>query len=119
MNDFVFSADKRKLDLGTVTLNKLKSQEFDEVVVRGETKLMESSIDKRVYNVDEDMTSIGGGLTEVLNNIPSVEVDHDGNVSLRGRGSVTILIDRKSTRLNSSHVRISYAVFCLKKRKNK
>ncbi|WP_417265906.1 TonB-dependent receptor domain-containing protein [Brumimicrobium sp.] len=101
MNDLVFSADKRKLDLGTVTLNKLKSQEFDEVVVRGETKLMESSIDKRVYNVDEDMTSIGGGLTEVLNNIPSVEVDNDGNVSLRGSGSVTILIDGRQSALSS------------------
>src|SRR5690554_4071142 len=101
MNDLVFSADKRKLDLGTVTLNKLKSQEFDEVVVRGETKLMESSIDKRVYNVDEDMTSIGGGLTEVLNNIPSVEVDNDGNVSLRGSGSVTILIDGRQSAMSS------------------
>ncbi|PKR81682.1 hypothetical protein CW751_03915 [Brumimicrobium salinarum] len=62
---------------------------------------METSIDKRTYNVEEDMTAVGGGLTEVLNNIPSVEVDNDGNVSLRGSGSVTILIDGRQSALSS------------------
>jgi len=101
INSISFSADQRRVNLGNVVLNKLKSQEFEEVVVKGTTNLMESSIDKRTYNVDEDMTSIGGGLTDVLNNIPSVEVDNDGNVSLRGSGSVTILIDGRQSALTS------------------
>src|SRR5436305_13502492 len=42
--------------------------------------------------------------------------DHDVLAGLVGRGGENIVIDRKSTRLNSSHVRISYAVFCLKKK---
>jgi outer membrane receptor protein involved in Fe transport len=101
IDDIAISNDQRKLDLGNIPLTKLKSQEFEEVVVKGETSLMESSIDKRTYNVGEDMTSIGGGLTDVLNNIPSVEVDNDGNVSLRGSGSVTILIDGRQSALSS------------------
>ncbi|WP_133122117.1 TonB-dependent receptor domain-containing protein [Brumimicrobium salinarum] len=80
---------------------KIKSQNLEEVVIRGESSLMETSIDKRTYNVEEDMTAVGGGLTEVLNNIPSVEVDNDGNVSLRGSGSVTILIDGRQSALSS------------------
>jgi outer membrane receptor protein involved in Fe transport len=91
----------QKENLGTITMISLKSQEFEEVVIKGETSLMESSIDKRTYNVSEDMTAVGGGLTEVLNNIPSVEVDNDGNVSLRGSGSVTILIDGRQSALSS------------------
>src|SRR5690554_2129637 len=95
------SASQRKVNLGSVMMTKVKSQEFEEVVIKGETSLMESSIDKRVYNVSEDMTSIGGGVTEVLNNIPSVEIDNDGNVSLRGSGSVTILIDGRQSTMSS------------------
>ncbi|RFC55103.1 outer membrane beta-barrel family protein [Brumimicrobium aurantiacum] len=91
----------KNLNLGTIKLTKIKSQDLEEVEIRGETSLMESSIDKRTYNVSEDMTAVGGGLTEVLNNIPSVEVDNDGNVSLRGNGSVTILIDGRQSVLSS------------------
>lgn len=101
INDIELKSSKGGLNLGEVTMIAVKSQSFEEVVVKGETPLMESSIDKRVYNVSEDMTAVGGGLTEVLNNIPSVEVDNDGNVSLRGSGSVTILIDGRQSALSS------------------
>lgn len=101
INSISFDKGKRKVQLGTVQLQKVQSQEFDEVVVEGKKSLIESSIDKRTYNVSEDMTTLGGGLTEVLNNIPSVEVDNDGNVSLRGNGSVTILIDGRPSAMAS------------------
>src|SRR5690554_210434 len=101
LNGISISSSQRKVNLGNVMLTKVKSQEFEEVVIKGETALMESSIDKRTYNVSEDMTAIGGGLTDILNNIPSVEVDNDGNVSLRGSGSVTILIDGRQSALSS------------------
>src|SRR5690554_5131363 len=62
IKDISISASQRKVNLGSVMMTKVKSQEFEEVVIKGETTLMESSIDKRTYNVSEDMTSIGGGL---------------------------------------------------------
>lgn len=96
-----FEKTRKKIQLGQVQLQKTNSQEFEEVVVEGKKSLIESSIDKRTYNVSEDMTTLGGGLTEVLNNIPSVEVDNDGNVSLRGNGSVTILIDGRPSAMSS------------------
>lgn len=90
------------LILKDVQLALSMSQEFEEIIIRGEsTSLMERSIDKRTYNVEEDMTSMGGSLNDILNNIPSVEVDQDGNVSLRGSGSVTILIDGRESVLSS------------------
>lgn len=96
------------VNLGNVVLKPIQDLLLDEVVVRGrERTLMESSIDKRTYNVEEDMTSIGGDLTDVLNNIPSVEVDNDGNVSLRGDGSVTILIDGRESVLSSGEGALS------------
>lgn len=101
LNAILLSKEDNKLNLGNVTMTKVMSQSLEEVIVRGKTSLMESSIDKRTYNVDEDMTAVGGSLTEVLNNIPSVEVDNDGNVSLRGSGSVTILIDGRQSALSS------------------
>lgn len=100
VNDIVVQS--AKVNLGAVRLNPLQDLLLEEVVVRGkERTYMESSIDKRTYNVEEDMTSQGGDLTDVLNNIPSIEVDNDGNVSLRGDGSVTILIDGRESVLSS------------------
>lgn len=101
VNEIRLTQNNKKIDLGTLRLISEASQDFEEVVIKGETNLMESSIDKRTYNVEEDMTAVGGGVTEVLNNIPSVEVDNDGNVSLRGSGSVTILIDGRESALSS------------------
>src|SRR5690554_5296978 len=103
INSISFSADQRRVNLGYVVLNKLKSQEFEEVVVKRNTNLMESSIDKRTYNVDEDMTSIGGRLTDVLNNIPSVEVNNNENVSLQKNKNVTILINGKQSTLTNNN----------------
>ncbi|MEX2485701.1 MAG: TonB-dependent receptor [Brumimicrobium sp.] len=101
IEDLSINKSSKSKNLGTIQLQALKNQDFDEVVVEGKTPLMESSIDKRTYNVGEDMTTQGGGLTEMLNNIPSVEVDNDGNVSLRGSGSVTILIDGRPSAMSS------------------
>lgn len=90
------------LALGKITLDNMKSQELEEVEIQGKSSAaIENSIDKRTYNVEEDMTSAGGSVTDVLNNIPSIEVDSDGNISLRGNGSVTILIDGRESVLSS------------------
>ncbi|MEM8567808.1 MAG: outer membrane beta-barrel family protein [Bacteroidota bacterium] len=83
-----------KIDVGTVML-KENQQLLDEVVVTGEKSKMEFQIDKRVFNIGEDISSTGMGALEVLNRVPSVTVNIEGDVSLRGSTGVQILIDGK------------------------
>ena len=58
-------------------------------------KTQEFSIDKKVYNIDQDINASSGSASDVLKNIPSVQVDIDGNVSLRGSGNVLFLVNGK------------------------
>lgn len=92
------------INIGQIQIKEMKSRELDGVTITGKReRLSERSIAKRTYNVEKDMTGSGGGSVEdVLRNIPSVEVDNEGNVSLRGNGSVTILIDGRPSVLSSS-----------------
>jgi outer membrane receptor protein involved in Fe transport len=60
-----------------------------------EKRLIELDLDKKIFNVSKDVTNHGAEATEILDNIPSVEVDVDGNVSLRGSGNVSVLINGK------------------------
>ncbi|MDP3657961.1 MAG: outer membrane beta-barrel family protein [Brevundimonas sp.] len=74
---------------------------LDDVVVQGRTSDVRTSIDSVSYSLADDLQAATGTLAEALRNIPSVEVDPDGNVSLRGDANVTILIDgRPSTQFN-------------------
>ena len=87
-----------------VGIIKLKTQtkNLKIVEVKAEKSMMQMDIDKRVFNVEKNTTTSGGSAADVLQNVPSVAVDLDGNVSLRGKGNVTILIDgRPSTMLGS------------------
>jgi outer membrane receptor protein involved in Fe transport len=69
------------------------------VTVTGTRPTLNTSIDRKVYNVEQDIMSKSGSVSDILKNIPSVEVDIDGNVSLRGSGDVVILIDGKPSPL--------------------
>lgn len=66
-----------------------------EVVVTGEPPALATSIDRRSYNIRNDLQAQSGSIADALRNVPSVEVDVQGNVSLRGDPNVTILIDGK------------------------
>ena len=68
---------------------------LDEIEVVAEKSTMTMTLDKRVFNVGKDVSSTAGNAIEVLDNIPSVNVDVDGNVSLRGDSGVQILVDGK------------------------
>jgi outer membrane receptor for ferrienterochelin and colicins len=81
-----------KTSLGTVALEDDASQ-LNEVVVRAEKSSVEIKLDKKVYNVGQDMMVKGGTVSDVLDNVPSVSVDTEGNVSLRGSDNIRILID--------------------------
>jgi outer membrane receptor protein involved in Fe transport len=84
------------LDLGVIAL-KSDAQVLEELVVRGEKSQMELQLDKRVFNIGKDLSNIGGNASDVLNNMPSVTVDVEGNVALRGSQNVRILIDGKQS----------------------
>lgn len=72
------------------------------VKIEGEKNMVTLDIDKKVYDVTKNITNTGGSASDVLGNVPSVSVDVDGNVSLRGSESVTILIDGKPSGLSGS-----------------
>lgn len=88
-------------DLGAVYL-KAASVGLKEVTVTAEQNQMSLKIDKRVFNVGSDLNNQGANATEVLQNIPSVTVDAEGNVSLRGSQNVRILVDGKLSGFASS-----------------
>jgi outer membrane receptor for ferrienterochelin and colicin len=71
------------------------STEQQEVRIVAKIKPVQTLIDRKVYNVASDVQSVSGTAADVLNTLPSVEVDADGNLSLRGDNRVTILIDGK------------------------
>ena len=88
------------VSLGTISLEEDASQ-LNEVVVRAEKSTVEIKLDKKVYNVGQDMMVKGGTVSDVLDNVPSVSVDTEGNVSLRGSDNIRILIDgRPSNAIN-------------------
>jgi len=90
-----------KIDLGKIYL-KPKTIQTKDVVVSGERAQISYQIDKKVINVSESFSSISGTAVDVLENIPSITVDIDGNVSLRGSGNFTVLIDGRPSILQGS-----------------
>ena len=86
-------------DLGNIQL-EIDAQMLEDVVVVGERTTVELRLDKKVYNVGQDLTVRGGSVTDVLDNVPSVTVDVEGNISLRGNESVRILINGKPSALS-------------------
>ncbi len=85
---------KEKVNLGNIVMRP-DSALLEEVEVVAEKSTMSMTLDKRVFNVGKDVSSTAGNAIEVLDNIPSVNVDVEGNVSLRGDSGVQILVDGK------------------------
>ena len=82
------------LDMGNITLG-MAAGELGEVVVTAETTQVEVRLDKKIYNIGKDLTTQGGTVADALNNVPSVAVDVEGGISLRGNDNVRILINGK------------------------
>ncbi|MDQ2771982.1 MAG: TonB-dependent receptor [Bacteroidota bacterium] len=91
-----FSAAVPTLALGTLRLRPAATQ-LQDVVVTAERPIVSGNLDKRVVDVTKDLTVTGGTAIDVLQNVPSVTVDQNGAVSLRGSSGVTIFIDGKPT----------------------
>ena len=88
-----------KIQEGKTNLGALKlipdNQKLDEIVVTAQTSKTTFKLDKRVFNVGKDFSTSGASALEVLNNVPSVNVSIEGDVSLRGSAGVQILINVK------------------------
>lgn len=86
------------VDLGTIVLQQEEAM-MDEVIVEGERSYMQMNFDSRSFNVGNDITSLGGSALDVLDNVPSITVDYEGNVALRGNSGVQILINGRPSSL--------------------
>lgn len=100
--EFTYSMKEGNIDFKTIGLSP-DSQVLGEVKVMGQKPQMKFEIDKKVFNVDQNIASTGGTASDVLSNIPSVEVDNEGEVSLRGSTSVTIWINGKASGLSADN----------------
>lgn len=94
------SEDKPFVNLKEVSL-VTKETTLEEVDIVAEKSRMEFALDKRVFNVGQDLANIGGNASDLLDNIPSLTVDIDGEVSLRGSANVRILINGKPSGFTS------------------
>src|SRR5690606_12143802 len=74
---------------------EIDSESLDEVVVRAETTEVQVRLDKKIYNIGKDLTTRGATVGDALSNVPSVAVDIEGSISLRGNENVRILINGK------------------------
>lgn len=103
IRNVVNTPEKPDLDLGKVFLVS-QGVNLEEVVVAEEAPVMESKIDKIVYNADKDITNLGGDGADVLRKVPLLSVDLDGNVSLRGNSNVRIFINGKPSSMFAGNV---------------
>jgi len=95
---FTIDEDRKEFDAGTIFVVE-SSVRLGEVTVTAQKSLYNSAIDRKVYNVQQDVASKTGSVSDLLQNVPSVQVDVDGTVSLRGSPDVQVLINGKPSPL--------------------
>jgi outer membrane receptor protein involved in Fe transport len=100
IENITLAKGKMIADLGNIIL-VADAKTLTEVEVRAEKSQMQMSLDKRTFNVGKDLANTGASAQDILDNVPSVSVDVEGRVSLRGNENVRILIDGKPSGLVS------------------
>ncbi len=98
IDSLFLSAGQQVVDLGLIGMEP-EATVLGEVLIQAQAGQMQFALDKKVYNVGQDIASRGGSAQDILDNLPSVQVDVEGNVSLRGSENVRILIDGKPSGL--------------------
>lgn len=93
------SDSNKKVDLGTLLL-VADSEILKGIEITAERSVMEQLVDRKVIHVGKDLSTAGASASDIMNNIPSVNMDQDGNISMRGNENVRILIDGKPTQLD-------------------
>jgi outer membrane receptor protein involved in Fe transport len=102
VNNLVLNSETPSIDVGTLKLTAGDEMTTKEIEVEAEAPVMETQLDKKVFNVEKSIVSESGSAVDVLKNVPSVTVDADNNVSLRGSSNVKILINGKSSAILGS-----------------
>ncbi|HSU27569.1 MAG TPA: outer membrane beta-barrel family protein [Chitinophagaceae bacterium] len=97
-NIIPFTVNQARENLGSIEIGLL-TKDMKEVVVTSRKSLLNTSIDRKIYNVTQDIMAQSGSASDILRNIPSVEVDIEGQVTLRGAGDVMILINGRPSPL--------------------
>ncbi|SDK31335.1 Outer membrane receptor proteins, mostly Fe transport [Pedobacter sp. ok626] len=92
------------INLGTVKMKPAKGTALKEVAITAQKSTMQLGIDKKVFSVDQSLVSEGGSASDLLQNVPSVQSDIDGNISLRGSTGVKVLIDGKPSMIAGGNV---------------
>lgn len=91
----VITKKNRKVEVGTITLME-DTEELSEVEVVAERTTIEQRVDRKVINVGKDLTTAGATASDIMNNIPSVNVDSQtGDISMRGNSNVRVMVDGK------------------------
>jgi len=101
VNNIKITPDKSSVNLGQIKVSEA-SEQLNEVTVTAERSPIEYQLDKKVVRVSENLNAIGGSAAQALENVPAITVDIDGNVSLRGSSSYTVLIDGRPSPLDGS-----------------
>ena len=96
-----YSALNAVIDIGVFNMIKSVNQ-LEEIELVEEKPFVVQGIDRKIFNVDQDLTSSGSTAIELMEKLPSVEVDIDGNLSLRGSTQVRLYVDGKPSMLSSS-----------------
>lgn len=91
-------------DIGTLWMDD-EGQQLGEVVVAGRKPTFVAQLDRKVYDVGSDVMSSAGSVADLMQNIPTVDVDIDGNVSLRGNDNVTVLVNGKPSAMMGAKTR--------------
>ncbi|WP_316810339.1 TonB-dependent receptor domain-containing protein [Pedobacter heparinus] len=105
VRDSVSISDAQKtVQLGTIKMKPAKGTALKEVAITAQKATMQLGIDKKVFSVDQSLVSEGGSASDLLQNVPSVQSDIDGNVSLRGSAGVKVLIDGKPSMIAGGNV---------------
>ena len=103
VSDIVIGDAATQADLGTISLAP-DTQMLDDVEVTAERTPVQFQIDRTVYSTADSPVAVGGTATNVLETIPSVDVDVDGNISLRGSGNVAVLINGRPAPVSSEYI---------------
>ena len=103
IGDIQINRNNRNINLGTLKLEK-SILETESIDIVAEKPAITFKIDKKIINVDQQQTAISGTAVDILENVPSVTVDIEGNVSLRGSENFVVLIDNKPSVLEPNEI---------------
>ncbi len=95
--------NSKTTNIGIIELEQ-ESEALEGVLIVAERSTIEQRIDRKIINVGKDLTTAGASAADIMNNIPAVSIDQDGNLSLRGNDNVRVLLDGKPTNISASQL---------------